>query len=98
MVLTDGFTGNAVLKAMEGVSVLLDSRPASTRAAVLLGVAGAVVVGHGAASAQEVAEGVALAARTVREAHLTGQLAAAPLPDRTTDQPDSTGLTTEVLR
>jgi glycerol-3-phosphate acyltransferase PlsX len=87
VVVTDGFTGNVLLKGMEGtVAAVLalaadELDPAehdalarvSTRlgadsqgGAVLLGVDGVVVVGHGAASADAVAACVGAAAEAVR--------------------------------
>ncbi len=85
VVVTDGFTGNVVLKAIEGTAAVTaerlarvynDPRPAREMAAalteqhsgaVLLGVQGVSVVGHGNATARGVAACVALAARAVRE-------------------------------
>ena len=53
VVVTDGFTGNVLLKGMEAARTPLAGRPAgggrAPRAAALLGVAGTVVVCHGAA-------------------------------------------------
>jgi glycerol-3-phosphate acyltransferase PlsX len=69
VVVTDGFTGNVLLK---GVEAALAAAPtafpsaAVPRAAALLGVAGPVVVCHGAATGEDVASGLALAARLVR--------------------------------
>ncbi|GAA2334285.1 phosphate acyltransferase PlsX [Dactylosporangium salmoneum] len=64
VVVTDGFTGNVLLKGIEGaISVSSDHEAA----AVLLGVAGDVVVCHGAANGDQVAGGIALAARLHRE-------------------------------
>ena len=68
--MTDGFTGNVLLKGME--SGVRAGRPAARgpdrapRAAVLLGVAGTVVVCHGAATGTDVAAGIALAAHLHR--------------------------------
>ena len=65
MVVTDGFTGNVLLKGIEGAYALAGGAPAgggAPRAAALLGVAGVVVVCHGAARADDVASGIALAA------------------------------------
>lgn len=70
VVVTDGFTGNVLLK---GIEAALAAAPGSfpptqiPRAAALLGVSGTVVVCHGAAGADDIASGVALAARLVRE-------------------------------
>ena len=70
VVITDGFTGNVLLKGMEGAISLAggDFPPDELvpRAAVLLGVAGTVVICHGAADAPELCSGVAYAARLVR--------------------------------
>jgi glycerol-3-phosphate acyltransferase PlsX len=97
VVVTDGFTGNVLLKGLEGAAgmlseVLLDAftstpeRRAAARelvpamleatapmspdvlgGAVLLGVDGVVVVGHGASSARAVASCVGVAVQAVRE-------------------------------
>jgi glycerol-3-phosphate acyltransferase PlsX len=66
VVLTDGFVGNILLKGIEGAFALaggVASHRAVPRAAALLGVAGIVVVCHGAASGTDLASGIALAAR-----------------------------------
>ena len=81
---TDGFTGNVLLKGLEAaLAVAADSAfppTAVPRAAALLGVAGTVVVCHGAANGVDLASGIALASSLVR-ADLTGRLAtAAGLP------------------
>ncbi len=80
IVVTDGFTGNVVLKAMEAAFAVAAGSafpPAAVpRAAALLGVAGTVVVCHGAADGVELASGVALASSLVR-ADLIGRLATA---------------------
>jgi glycerol-3-phosphate acyltransferase PlsX len=80
IIVTDGFTGNVVLKAIEAaLAVAADSAfppTAVPRAAALLGVAGTVVVCHGAATAAELASGIALASSLVR-VDLAGRLAAA---------------------
>ncbi|MEV8513006.1 phosphate acyltransferase PlsX [Dactylosporangium sp. NPDC051484] len=75
VVVTDGFTGNILLKGIEGaftasrggskISEVYGTRP--HEAAVLLGVAGDVVVCHGSAGGAEVADGIALAARLHRD-------------------------------
>ena len=86
VVVTDGFTGNVLLKGMEGMhslarTVLADhlEEPASALAALeplgadrlggalLLGVPGTIVVGHGAAGPDAIAACVRLAATVVRE-------------------------------
>jgi glycerol-3-phosphate acyltransferase PlsX len=69
VIVTDGFTGNVLLKGIEGAYALAGGSPASggaPRAAALLGVAGTVVVCHGSASAADIASGIALAARSYR--------------------------------
>jgi glycerol-3-phosphate acyltransferase PlsX len=89
VVVTDGFTGNVVLKALEGALALFSGtvgrvadssaaaesaelataglRPDRQGGALLLGVPGVVVVGHGASTAEAVAGCVELAARAVAE-------------------------------
>ena len=62
VVVTDGFTGNVLLKGLEG-ALAGRSLP---KAALLLGVDGISVVGHGAAQAEDVAAVVAHAADLVR--------------------------------
>ncbi|SCE65439.1 phosphate acyltransferase PlsX [Micromonospora mirobrigensis] len=69
VVVTDGFTGNVLLKAIEGAYAMAGGGPAADttpRAAALLGVGGTVVVCHGAARADDVASGIALAAHLHR--------------------------------
>jgi glycerol-3-phosphate acyltransferase PlsX len=70
VVVADGFTGNVLLKGVEGAYALaLGGRrqPVGVpRAAALLGVSGTVVVCHGAAAGSDVADGIALAARLHR--------------------------------
>ncbi|MFI7578348.1 phosphate acyltransferase PlsX [Micromonospora sp. NPDC049497] len=69
VVVTDGFTGNVLLKAIEGAYAMAGGAPAGggvPRAAALLGVAGTVVVCHGAAQPGDVASGIALAAHLWR--------------------------------
>ncbi len=77
VVVTDGFTGNVLLKGLETAYAELgpphhhgrppdgDSPP---RAALLLGVRGTVVVCHGAASGPDLAAGIAFAAQLHRRA------------------------------
>jgi glycerol-3-phosphate acyltransferase PlsX len=69
-VVTDGFTGNVCSRAGDGVRA--DPAPARPdvppRAAILLGVAGTVVVCHGAATGADLAAGIALAADLHRRA------------------------------
>ena len=59
VVVTDGFTGNVLLKALEGA---LTDRTDLPRSALLLGIDGLSVVGHGAARAEDVAACIAYAA------------------------------------
>jgi phosphate acyltransferase len=68
VVVTDGFTGNVLLKGIEGAMRLPGSAvlPAD-RAATLLGVPATVVVCHGAAAGADLASGIALAARLVAD-------------------------------
>ncbi|AGZ45562.1 putative fatty acid synthesis protein [Actinoplanes friuliensis DSM 7358] len=71
VVVTDGFTGNVLLKGLETAYALI--RPPNDgdvppRAAILLGVGGTVVVCHGAATGEDVAAGIALAADLHRRA------------------------------
>jgi phosphate acyltransferase len=70
VVVTDGFTGNVLLKGLETAYALIGppGRDVPPRAAVLLGVAGTVVVCHGAAGADDLAAGIALAADLHRNA------------------------------
>jgi glycerol-3-phosphate acyltransferase PlsX len=77
VVVTDGFTGNVLLKGIEGAYVLLGGPTSGgsggnvrgvPRAAALLGVHGTVVVCHGAAAGADVASGIALAAHLHRRA------------------------------
>ena len=83
VVVTDGFTGNVLLKGLETAYALIGP-PADSgaggdgrrreltdvppRAAILLGVSGTVVVCHGAATADDIAAGIALAAHLHRHA------------------------------
>jgi len=67
VIVTDGFTGNVLLKGIEGAYALAGATQPHTKAAVLLGVAGTVVVCHGAATPIDVASGIALAARLHRD-------------------------------
>ncbi|MCW2707124.1 MAG: phosphate:acyl-ACP acyltransferase PlsX [Frankiales bacterium] len=63
VVVTDGFTGNVLLKAVEGATTRTDL----PRAALLVGVDGLSVVGHGAANAADVAACVLHAADLARQ-------------------------------
>jgi len=69
VVVTDGFTGNVLLKGVEGAFALAGGVAPPRRvprAAALLGIAGTVVVCHGAAAGTDLASGIALAARLHR--------------------------------
>ncbi|HYN96581.1 MAG TPA: phosphate acyltransferase PlsX, partial [Pilimelia sp.] len=68
VVVTDGFTGNVLLKGIEGAYAMAGGRSTAARAAVLLGVPGIVIVCHGAAAGADVASGIALAAALHRRA------------------------------
>jgi glycerol-3-phosphate acyltransferase PlsX len=96
VVVTDGFTGNVLLKGIEGAYALAAGHvtasgpPVSVpRAAVLLGVPGIVIVCHGAATGSDIADGIALAARLHR-LDLPERMAAA------LDQPSPAPVTAEV--
>ncbi|HEX6969163.1 MAG TPA: phosphate acyltransferase PlsX [Micromonosporaceae bacterium] len=65
VVVTDGFTGNVLLKGIEGAYAMAGlpaGAEGAPRAAALLGVGGTVVVCHGAARLEDIAAGIALAA------------------------------------
>jgi glycerol-3-phosphate acyltransferase PlsX len=71
VVVTDGFTGNVLLKGIEGAYALAAGRAAAAapgvpKAAVLLGVGGLVIICHGNADGADIASGIALAARLHR--------------------------------
>jgi glycerol-3-phosphate acyltransferase PlsX len=69
VVVTDGFTGNVLLKGIEGAFALAGGVAADSavpRGAALLGVRGLVVVCHGAATGADIASGIAFAARLHR--------------------------------
>jgi glycerol-3-phosphate acyltransferase PlsX len=69
VVVTDGFTGNVLLKGIEAaLGAVPNALPPTSvpRAAALLGVAGTVVVCHGAANGADLASGLALASKLVR--------------------------------
>jgi glycerol-3-phosphate acyltransferase PlsX len=96
VVVTDGFTGNILLKGMEGTYAVLSTlvaqelarhgeparqavaaatahlHPERNAGALLIGVDGVVVVGHGASSAGAVAACIAQAATVVRDGVLPG--------------------------
>jgi glycerol-3-phosphate acyltransferase PlsX len=88
VVVTDGFTGNVLLKGIEAAYALTGGRlpvDLPPRAAALLGVAGTVVVCHGAADADDLASGIALGAHLHRRAAIA---TAAGLLSRPMSQPD----------
>jgi phosphate acyltransferase len=65
VVVTDGFTGNVLLKGLETAYALVGAPGPATpgpRAAALLGIGGTVVVCHGSARGVDIAAGIALAA------------------------------------
>lgn len=69
VVVTDGFTGNVLLKGMEGAYVLAGGAASATpapRAAALLGVRGTAVVCHGSATGADIASGILMGARLHR--------------------------------
>jgi glycerol-3-phosphate acyltransferase PlsX len=73
VVVTDGFTGNVLLKGLETAYSRLGTPDGAAgevppRAALLLGVSGTVVVCHGAATGPDLAAGIALAAQLHRRA------------------------------
>jgi glycerol-3-phosphate acyltransferase PlsX len=72
VVVTDGFTGNVLLKGLETAYAQLGPPSAAggvpPRAALLLGVSGTVIVCHGAATGPDLAAGIALAAQLHRRA------------------------------
>ncbi|HEU5107911.1 MAG TPA: phosphate acyltransferase PlsX [Micromonosporaceae bacterium] len=84
VVVTDGFTGNVLLKGIEGAFVMAGGSSLAPRAAALLGVRGIVVVCHGGATGADVASGIDLAASLHRDgagpalASLLSPLAEAP--------------------
>ena len=75
VVVTDGFTGNVLLKGLETAYAVLGAPVRAgdvpPRAAILLGVAGTVVVCHGAATGADLAVGITLAAELYRHAAVT---------------------------
>ncbi|MEU4687812.1 phosphate acyltransferase PlsX [Actinoplanes sp. NPDC023714] len=71
VIVTDGFTGNVLLKGLETAYALQNPfgrEDVPPHAAVLLGVAGTVVVCHGAATGSDLAAGIAFAADLHRRA------------------------------
>jgi glycerol-3-phosphate acyltransferase PlsX len=73
VVVTDGFTGNVVLKAIEGATARAGGGGLPVTG-LLLGVGGVCVVGHGSARAEDVASCISVAARACRE-DLVGRIA-----------------------
>ncbi len=91
VVVTDGFTGNVLLKGIEGAfalagGVVPDS--VAPRAAALLGVRGQVVVCHGAATGGDIASGIAFAARLHRT-RAPAEFAPVPRPGLARDDDNS---------
>ncbi|MET3429218.1 glycerol-3-phosphate acyltransferase PlsX [Actinoplanes tereljensis] len=82
VVVTDGFTGNILLKGLETAYSRLGLPGAGAlevpRAALLLGVGGTVVVCHGAASGPDLAAGIALAAHLHRRAAVAAMVEMIP--------------------
>ncbi len=70
VVVTDGFSGNVLLKGIEGtIEALGAAPPTGTRAgAILLGVAGVVIVGHGASGEDDIAACIRLAVESMPSA------------------------------
>jgi glycerol-3-phosphate acyltransferase PlsX len=66
VVVTDGFTGNVLLKGLEA-ALQLSGQQSPPVSAILLGVDGVSVVGHGAASAADIAACVEVAAQAVTQ-------------------------------
>jgi glycerol-3-phosphate acyltransferase PlsX len=64
VIVTDGFTGNVLLKGIEGAYAVAggDGSAGVPRAAALLGLPGTVVICHGNATGSDIASGIALAA------------------------------------
>ena len=75
VVVTDGFTGNVFLKTIEALWAAGAARDAGERdtAAVLLGINGEVLVAHGAAGAEDIAQALRRAAQ-IAEAGLAQQV------------------------
>jgi glycerol-3-phosphate acyltransferase PlsX len=72
VVVTDGFTGNVLLKGIEGALRMTGTTPAHLAperhgGALLLGVDGVAVLGHGASTPRAVAACIGLAADAVRD-------------------------------
>ncbi|WFE30811.1 phosphate acyltransferase PlsX [Solwaraspora sp. WMMD791] len=77
VVVTDGFTGNVLLKGIEGAYAMAggpEPGRLAPRAATLLGVAGTVVICHGAATGADLASGIVLAA-DLHRAQVTASVA-----------------------
>lgn len=65
VVVTDGFSGNVVIKTLEAVDTTTGSD--RDRAAHVLGVRGTVLVAHGSADADQIAHAIMLAAESARQ-------------------------------
>jgi glycerol-3-phosphate acyltransferase PlsX len=78
VVVADGFCGNVLLKSIEATAEVagMASWSAERGGGMLLGIAGVLAIGHGAAGAVAVASCIALAAEAAR-ADLPGRIAAA---------------------
>lgn len=94
VIVTDGFTGNVVIKAIEGAYALATAHTGrdvsdrvAARAAVLLGVPANVVVCHGAADGAAIASGIALAARLLLPEPAEGHPARAAGPTNLSGTP-----------
>jgi glycerol-3-phosphate acyltransferase PlsX len=81
VVVTDGFTGNVFLKTVEASARDITAETDAT--AILLGVAGEVLVAHGDASAHDVAQALARAAE-VAQAGLAAQVGQRMAPEEET--------------
>ncbi len=90
VVVADGFTGNVLLKGIEGAYALavatphtaVNPRAVAPRAAALLGVSGTVVICHGAATGEDVASGIALAAHLHRRGVVAAMATLIDVPAR----------------
>jgi glycerol-3-phosphate acyltransferase PlsX len=91
VVVTDGFTGNVLLKGLETAYALTgvpnDGTDVPPRAAVLLGVSGTIVVCHGAATGIDIAAGIRLAAHLHRRAAVHAIATLMGEPAEPTDKP-----------
>ena len=104
VVVTDGFTGNLVIKAMEGaysMALAHAGRPADQarqvgpQAAALLGVPVNAVVCHGSADGAAVGSGITLAARLHRLT-VAGRTACVAVPTFLADVPDAASAAPDV--